>query len=117
MTALLNIEEEPVRPPPPPPNVPGAQGAAAFATAQVSVGVAATLIAAARTGPTGTGRIAITIENIGTTDVFIGNANVTIATGMLLPGIKGGNLTIPTTAAVYGIVAVAAQTVTVLESF
>jgi hypothetical protein len=47
-------------------------GAAAIATAQVSVANSATLIAAARTGPVGTGRVAITIENSGTTDVFIG---------------------------------------------
>jgi hypothetical protein len=95
----------------------GTTAAGAIATAQVSVANLATLIAAARTGPPGTGRVAITIENSGTTDVFIGLSNVTTGTGILLPGVKGAALTIPTTAAVYGITASASQTVTVLESY
>ena len=92
-------------------------GAASIATSQVSVGNSATLIAAARAGVAGTGRVALTIENSGTTDVYIGPSGVTTATGILLPGVKGAALTIPTTAAVYGITGGASQTVTVLESF
>jgi hypothetical protein len=92
-------------------------GSAAFATSQVSVASTATLIAAARTGVPGTGRIAISITNAGTTAVYIGGAGVTTSTGTLLVGIAGTTLTFDTTAAVYGIVASTAQTVTVLETF
>ena len=92
-------------------------GAGSIATSQVSVTSSATLIAAARTGALGIGRVAITIENDGTTDVFIGPFGVTTSIGILLPGVKGAALTIPTTAAVYGITGGASQTVSVLESF
>ena len=81
-----------------------------FSTAQVSVGATPTLIAAARTG-----RDMVTIINHGTTLTFIGSAGVTITTGFLLPA--NAALTIPTTAAVYGVVEAATQTVSVLESY
>jgi UDP-N-acetylglucosamine enolpyruvyl transferase len=83
-----------------------------FRTAQPTVGATATLICAARAdrGP-------VTIINHGTTDVFIGDANVTINNGALLNGAKGQAVTIHTTAAIYGIVAAATQAVGVIETF
>lgn len=101
------------------PNSASAQsvGTAAFAATQVSVANTATLLAAARTGAPGTGRVDITIENFGTTDVFLGGSGVTTSTGMKLVGSPGAAITIPTTAAVYGIVATSTQTVSVLETY
>ena len=81
-----------------------------FSTAQVSVGATPTLIAAARVG-----RDLVTVINHGTTLIFIGSASVTITTGFLLPA--NAAITIPTTAAIYGVVAAATQTVSVLESY
>lgn len=86
-------------------------GAPNFFTSQVSVAATDTLVAAARAG-----RVAITIENNGTTDVFIGSAGVTTGTGFLLPGVKGAALTIPTAAEVHGISSTGSQTVSVLET-
>ena len=84
----------------------------AFATSQVTVGATPTLISAARDGGD-----SVTIENLGTTQVFIGNANVTTGTGFPLPGVVGASLTIPATTAIYGIVASGTQAVAVLATF
>jgi hypothetical protein len=84
----------------------------AFATAQVSVGTTPTLISAARDGTDD-----VTIMNFGTTQVFIGNANVTTSNGFPLPGVVGASLTIPATTAIYGIVATGSQPVAVLSTF
>jgi len=46
-----------------------------------------------------------------------GGGGVTTGTGQLLPGVKGASLTIPTTAAIYGVVATGTQTVCALETF
>lgn len=58
----------------------------------------------------------VTIVNGGTTDIWLGDSGVTITTGVLLAGFKGAAITIPTTAAVYGITAGSAQTVSWIES-
>lgn len=71
----------------------------ALTTGQVSVAATATLIVAARTSGG-----AVTIINGGTVDVFLGGATVTTTTGVLLPGTKGASVTLPTQAAIYGIV-------------
>jgi hypothetical protein len=84
----------------------------AFATAQVVVGTTATLISAARDGTDD-----VTIVNFGTTQVFIGNANVTTGTGFPLPGVVGASLTIPATTAIYGIVASGTQPVAVMSTY
>jgi hypothetical protein len=98
--------------------IPLSVGAANIAASQVSVTSTATLISAARTGAPGTGRVDITIENFGSTDVFLGGSGVTISTGMKLPGNPGANTTITTTAAIYGIVASGnTQTVSALETY
>jgi hypothetical protein len=83
-----------------------------FRTAQVSVGTTATLLCAARAD-----RRAVTIEDLGSTDVYIGDANVTTGNGILLPGGAGSSITIPTTAAIYGIVGTGTQTVGVAETY
>lgn len=92
-------------------------GTASFSPAQVSVGTGATLIAAARTGAVGTGRVSITVTNTSTTPVYLGGSGVTTSTGQLLPGILGASVTINTTAAVYGIVGTGTETVTEFETF
>jgi len=93
------------------------QGSAAFAATQVSCASTATSFLSARTGASGTARISATIENTGTTAVYVGASGVTTSTGMLLPGIVGASLTINTTAALYCIVATGTETVTVLETY
>jgi len=87
-------------------------GEGTIATAQVSVGVAAATVVAARAG-----RRSLLIVNHGTTDVFLGPATVTVANGILLPGVKGASISIPTTALVQGIVASGTQTVSYIEVF
>ena len=89
-----------------------AVGNSNIATAQASIGTTATLVVAARAG-----RGAVTIENTGTTAAYCGGSAVTATTGMLLPGVVGANLTVPTSAAVYCIVGTGTQTVTALETY
>jgi hypothetical protein len=79
---------------------------------QVSVTNANTLIVASRSTRSG-----VLITNLGTTDVYIGNTGVTTSTGTLLLGTKGTALFIPTTAAIYGIVASGTQSVCYLEVY
>ena len=88
-----------------------AKGSAAMATNQVSVATTSTLIVAARTG-----RSSVTITNLGATDIFIGNTGVGLTTGTLLVGTKGAAITIPTSAAIYGIASVA-QSVSFIENY
>lgn len=84
-----------------------------LATSQVSVGATATQIVAARSG-----RGSLTIENAGTTALWIGaDATVTSSTGFLLPGVAGASVTVPSATAVFGITGGGSQTVTVLETF
>ena len=93
------------------PGVTRSVGTGAMATAQVSVGTGSTLIVAARAD-----RASVTITNLGTVDIYIGNTGVTAGTGTLLVGTKGAAITIPTTAAVYGIGA-SAQSVSFMENY
>jgi hypothetical protein len=88
------------------------QGSGNFAPAQATVSTTATQIVAARSG-----RNAVTIINGGTVDVFIGGSGVTTTTGALLAGTKGASLTIPTGAAVYGIVATGTEPVSAFETY
>jgi len=88
-----------------------AKGSATMATSQISVGTVSTLIVAARVG-----RSSVTITNLGATDIFIGNTGVALTTGTLLVGTKGAAITIPTSAAIYGIASVA-QSVSFIENY
>lgn len=92
-------------------------GAAAFTPNQVSVGSSATLIAAARTGVSGTGRVSITVVNTTTTPVYLGGSGVTTGTGVPLAGIVGASATFNTTAAIYGIVSTGTATVGEAETY
>jgi hypothetical protein len=92
-------------------------GSGSFATAQASPGVAATLIAAARTGVSGTGRIAAIITNMSTVPVFLGVSGVTTTTGSYLAGVVGAAVVIPTTAAIYGVVGSGTGSVSVQELY
>ena len=88
-------------------------GGTTIATGQVTVTDSATQIAAARSGRRG-----LVIVNHGTTDVYVGLSGVTTATGVLLKGTAGASISIPTSAAVYGIVAAAgSQGVSYLEVY
>lgn len=87
-------------------------GSNAIATTQVGVAATSTLVSAARLG-----RNAVTVENLGTTAVYLGASGVTAATGLLLPGSVGATVTIPTSGAVYGVAATGTQSVAVLETY
>jgi hypothetical protein len=71
-----------------------------------------TLVCAARTG-----RRSVTVEQLGTTAVYIGATGVTSATGALLPGVAGSSITLSVTGAIYGIAASGTQAVAVIELF
>lgn len=89
------------------------ESAANFATSQATAGTAGTLLCAAR--PT---RRAATLINLGTTAVWLGNSTaVTTTTGSLLAGVVGSSTTIPTSAAIYGVVGTGTQAVSCLETF
>ena len=84
----------------------------AFQTGQVSVTSAATQIVAANSSRSG-----ISIVNLGTTDVYIGeNANVTTSTGHLLTGTKGASVNFACTGAIYGITGGSSQSVSYLQT-
>jgi hypothetical protein len=88
------------------------QGAASIATSRSTAGATSTQLVAARTG-----RGAVTFQNLGTVDVYLGPAGVTAATGFLLPGVIGASVTIPTSAAVFGVASTGTQDVAVLETY
>jgi len=90
----------------------GGTGSTNFATAQISVGTTATLIAASRAG-----RRAISVVNVGTTDTFIGEVGVTTSNGVLLLGVKGSAVTLEVIGAVYGIVGAGTVTVAYVEEY
>jgi hypothetical protein len=82
-----------------------------FHVGQVSVTGTATQIV-----PANTSRSGIVIIQHGTTDVFLGEANVTTSTGALLVGTKGAGLAFSSTSAIYGITSGAAQIISFLET-
>jgi hypothetical protein len=92
-------------------------GVANIATGQATVANTATLIVAARTGASGTGRKSVTIVNGSTTPVYVGASGVTTSTGILLPGTTGASLTLDTQAALYGIVASSTEAVSYAETY
>jgi hypothetical protein len=90
----------------------GGRGAPNLGTAQVNVGATPTLLAAAR--PT---RRSIVITNHGATVVFVGDAAVSISTGLKLLGQDGAAVSLDTTGAVYAIVGSGSQLVSLMETF
>lgn len=89
-------------------------GAAQIATGQVSVGTTVEIIVSPRSSRRG-----IIIENLtGTDKVYIGTENgATTTGGYQIPAVANASIYVPTTAAVYGIVASTAQTVAYLEIY
>lgn len=83
------------------------------ATGQVSVTSGGVVVVPARAD-----RKRVTIVNNGATAVYLGNsAAVSTANGVLLAGVIGQALTFETAAAIYGVVASTAQTVSYIEEF
>lgn len=76
---------------------------------QISVGTAATAIVQANTN-----RTQLVVTNIGAATVFLGGSGVTTATGQAL--LANATITLPTSAAVYGIVAAGTVAVTYAET-
>jgi hypothetical protein len=84
-----------------------------FATNNVPVTTANTLIVAARAG-----RFAVTLRNkTGTGPVSLGNTGVATTNGFDLEGVQGDSVTIPTQAAIYGTVPSVTQTVCYFETY
>lgn len=90
----------------------GSSSAANFTPNQVSVTNTATQIVAARTG-----RATLTIENTGTTPIYVGGAGVTTSTGFLIPGVAGASLTVAYTGALYGITGSGTAAVSEYETY
>lgn len=88
------------------------QGASNVASGQVTITSAGVQIVGIRAT-----REAVVIVNLGTTPVYIGPVGVTTATGVLLIGVVGAAVSIPTTAALYGIVASTSEAVSFLEAY
>ena len=98
------------------PGIVSQQGSANWAPNQATVPSTANggIIAAARST-----RQSITIQNLGTTIVWLGSqaTGLTSSNGFQLPGVIGATVTIPTTAAVYGLAASGSQAVAILETY
>jgi len=90
----------------------GGAGSPNFNTGQASAGANAAVLVPARSG-----RNSVTIENLGTTDVFLGPSGVSATSGHLLPGVKGATITIPTSAAIYGVAATGTQAISFMETY
>lgn len=94
-------------------------GAATFTPTQATVsGVSGTptLIVAARTGVTGTGRVSVTIENESTAVVRICSTSA-CTSGVMLPGIVGSSITLNVTSPIYGFVASGSAAVSAAEIY
>jgi hypothetical protein len=63
------------------------------------------------------GRHKLTLVNLGTVDVWIGQKGLTSSTGALLVGTKGATLEVDTQDAVYGIVGSGSQAVAAIETY
>lgn len=87
-------------------------GTANIATSQATAATTEVSVAAARAG-----RSAVTITNLGTTDVFCGPTGVLTTTGDLIIGTKGASKTYTTSAQVFCIVGTGTQAVSVVETY
>lgn len=84
-----------------------------IAPAQVTVTGSATLVANSRGN-----RVAVTVENHGTTAMFCGQTSgVTTATGFRLPGVDGASLTLPYRGPLYCITSGGSQAISVIETY
>lgn len=88
-------------------------GSKNIATSQVTIGSDQPyLIAASRPS-----RIAITIMNTSSIDIYVGSENVSPSTGLTLIGIAGNEISIPTQDDIYAISSSGNVTVGILETF
>lgn len=87
-------------------------GTGSIANGQVTVTSSSAQVVAARSG-----RRSLVIVNHGTTDVYLGTGTVTTANGLYLKGTSGASVSIPTSAAVNGIVASGTQVISYMEVF
>lgn len=71
-----------------------------FTTGQTTV-----LTSALQIAPANSGRDVIVLVNTSAVACWIGGAGVTVGTGLLLAGVIGATLVLPTTAAIFGITA------------
>ena len=83
-----------------------------IATGQGSVTTTAAQLVASRTG-----RRTVTVENTGTTPVYLGGSGVTSTTGFLLPGVAGASLTMSFSGALYAVTASGTAAVTFYETY
>jgi hypothetical protein len=90
------------------------QGSGHWPVTQVSVDNTAggILLMAARAG-----RAGVNVTQLGTIDVWLGQAGVTTATGALLVGVKGASRFIPSATDIYGILGVAGPQLVSVEEF
>jgi hypothetical protein len=89
-------------------------GAANIAVSRATAGTSASLIVAARVGIAGVGRVNVTLQNTDI-EVCLGNSDVTTSSGWRIA--PGEAVTVPTTAAIYGITASGTSVIDVLEAF
>lgn len=87
-------------------------GVANLAHGQVALSSSATQVVSTRAT-----RRAVTIVNLSTTDIYVGNTGVTTSTGQLLLGSKGAAITIETVTAVFAIVTTGTPSVSYLEEY
>lgn len=87
-------------------------GVANIATGQQGLTTSAAQVVAAQ--PT---RRSVTIVNLSSIDVYVGNTGVTTSTGQLLLGTKGTALTLETATAVFAVAASGTPTVSYLEEY
>lgn len=71
-----------------------------FSTGQTTV-----LLVALQIAPASPGRDSITLVNTSAVACWIGGPGVTVGTGLLLNGVVGATLVLPTTNAIFGITA------------
>jgi hypothetical protein len=83
-----------------------------LATSQATATTTAGQLCAARAG-----RRAVTLQNLGTTQVFFGPSGVTAATGGILPGSAGSSVTLNTSAAIFGLTGTGTQAVACVETY
>jgi hypothetical protein len=94
-----------------------AVGPASFATSQATITTTSSSAAlAARTGAVGTGRVSVTIYNLGSQTAYLGTSTgVTSSTG--IPILPGGSYTKRTTAALYAVTLSGSTTLAFDEEF
>jgi hypothetical protein len=86
------------------------KGGTSLSTGQVSAGTTESQVVAASSV-----REAVLIVNHGSVDVYLGATGIDSSTGLLLPGVKGASVTLPTQTAVYCRTASGNQTISFAE--